>query len=162
MWPSNTSGASALTLEESTTNLQDWYSLGFVDGSTTYCQVQCMMPSDYNGGTITATFDWALSKNATASTGAVTWGAQFNLYSDARNIDVAWGTAQEVTQNYASAATGGFVDVTSATSAITNGGVTGAASTLAFFRFYRRGAATADTQTSVARLIGVMIAYTRA
>jgi hypothetical protein len=39
--------------------------------------------------------------------------------------------------------------------------VTGAASNLALFRVYRRAAATADTLTVSAGLIGVMIAYTR-
>ena len=159
MWPSSTSGAATNTLAETTTNLQDFYYLGFADAASSYAQANLMMPSDYDGSTITAQFVWTLG--ATASTGAVTWGAQWNQYKDGSNMDVAWGTAQEVTQNYGSANTGSWSTISSATSAITNGGVTGAASQLALFRIYRRGAATADTQASVARLIGVMINYTR-
>lgn len=160
MWPSNTSGAVAPAITETTTNLQDYYGLGFVDAATSYAQANLMMPSDYNGGTVTATFVWTIG-GATASTGAVTWGAQWNQYTDSRTLDQVWGTAQEVTENYGSAATGSFAMITSATSAITTGGVTGAASTLALFRVYRRGGATADTQAATANLIGVMIAYTR-
>jgi hypothetical protein len=161
MWGSNTSGAAAVTLNETTTNLQDYYTLGFVDAVTSYAQGNLMLPSDYDGGTVTATFVWTIGVAATASTGAVTWGAQWNQYSSGRTLDQTWGTGQEVTQNYQSAATGAFEMTTSATSAITTGGVTGAASNLALFRVYRRAAATADTLTVSAGLIGVMIAYTR-
>jgi hypothetical protein len=161
MWGSNTSGAAAATLNETTTNLQDYYTLGFPDGASSYAQANLMMPSDYDGGTITATFEWTIAVAATASTGAVTWGLAWNQYVSGRTIDQAWGTAQEVTQNYQSASTGAFDMVTSATSAITNGGVTGAASQPAFFRVYRRPAATGDTLAVSAGLIGVMISYTR-
>jgi hypothetical protein len=161
MWPSNTSGANAATLFETTTNLQDFYGLGFADAVSSYAQGNLMMPSDYDGGTVTASFVWTLGTAATAGTGAVTWGLQWNQYSSGENIDAAWGTGQEVTQNYQSAATAAFIMISSATSAITTGGATGAASQPAFFRTYRRGAATADTQTSVAQLIGVMVNYTR-
>jgi hypothetical protein len=161
MWPSNTSGAVSPTLFETTTNLQDFYGMGFIDGSTTYCQGNLMMPSDYDGGTVTATFVWTIGPSATATTGAVTWGAQWNQYSNGENIDATWGTGQEVTQNYQSASTGAMLMTSSASSAITTGGATGAASQPAFFRIYRRAAATADTQTTVAQLVGCMIAYTR-
>ncbi len=159
MWASNTSGAVAAAITETATNLQDYYGLGFVDAVTSYAQGNLLLPSDYDGGTVTATFVWTQATSGT--TGAVTWGAQFNQYSSGRTLDQTWGTGQEVTQNYQSAATGSFVMITSATSAMTTGGVTGAASNLALFRVYRRGAATADTQTTQANLIGVMIAYTR-
>jgi hypothetical protein len=86
---------------------------------------------------------------------------QWNQYADARTIDATWGTSQEVTDNYASAATGSFNNVSAATSAITNGGTTGAASQLALFRVFRRAAATADTFAVTVDLIGVMVAYTR-
>lgn len=163
MWPSNTSGANSATLYETTTNLQDFYGLGFPDGSTTYAQANLQMPSDYDGGTVTATVRWTIGPAATAMTGAVTWGVQWNQYGTNKQIDATWGTAQEVTTNYPSAATGAMTaGGATATSAITNGGTTGAASQLAFFRVYRRGAATADTQTTVAQLLGVMISYTRA
>jgi hypothetical protein len=162
MWPSNTSGATPASLFETTTNLQDFYGLSFPDASTTYAQANLMMPSDYDGGTVTATVVWTIGPAATAMTGAVTWGVQWNQYSNGENIDATWGTAQEVNQNYQSASTGAMLMTSSATSAITTGGATGAASQPAFFRVYRRGAATADTQTTVAQLVGVMVAYTRA
>lgn len=161
MWPSNTSGANAATLYETTTNLVDFYGLGFPDAVTSYAQANLLMPSDYNGGTVTASFVWTIGPAATAMTGAVTWGLQWNCAGNSSNIDVAFGTGQEVTQNYASAATGAFQMISSATASITASG-SPAASNLADWRVYRRAAATADTQTTVAQLIGVMINYTRA
>ncbi len=161
MWGSNTSGAVAATLTETTTNLQDYYTLGFPDAVTSYAQANLLMPSDYDGGTITATFAWTIAPAATAATAGVQWGCAWNQYSDARTVDQAWGTAQEVTDSYGSSATGGFYTQTAATAAITNGGVTGAASNWAAFRVYRRPAATGDTLAVSAGLIGVMLAYTR-
>jgi hypothetical protein len=162
MWPSNTSGAVAATLFETTTNLQDFLTLGFPDAVTSYAQGNLQLPSDYDGGTVTATFTWTIGTAATAMTGAVVWTCQFNQYSTDRTLDQAWGTGQDATDNYGSAATGAFVSISSATPAITTGGVTGAASNFAMFRISRRGAATADTQTTVAQLLGVTINYTRA
>jgi hypothetical protein len=159
--PSNTSGAVQSSIE-TTTNLQNVATMSYADAVTSYAQANIVMPPDYDGGTITAVFDWTIAVAATAATGGVVWGLQWNQYADARNLDVAWGTAQEVTDNYNSAATGAFNNASAASAAITAGGTTGAASQLAVFRVYRRGAATADTLTVSARLIGVTIAYTRA
>lgn len=159
MWPSNTSGAVAPAITEVATNLQDYYSIAFDAATNTYAQANLMMPTDYDGGTVTATFVWTATTSA--ATGAVTWAAQWNQYGDNKNLDATWGTAQEVTDTYVNATTGSFNYISSATAAITPGGTTGAASQLALFRIYRRGANTADTLTTSAQLIGAMIAYTR-
>jgi hypothetical protein len=113
------------------------------------------MPSDYNGGTITAVFYW-MSNNA--STNSVVWGFQGRAYADSDLIDQAFGTAQTVTD--ANQATRD-VNISAATAAITLGG-TPAASNFVQFRCYRDGAAGGDTLAAVAELLAIRITYTRA
>jgi hypothetical protein len=114
------------------------------------------MPSDYNGGTITAVFYW-VSPNATAN--SVVWGIQARAYNDSDALDQAFGTAQTVTDANNSAIDD--VNISAATSAITIGG-TPAAGSYVQFRVYRDGAAGGDTLTAVAELLSVRITYTRA
>jgi hypothetical protein len=113
------------------------------------------MPSDYDGGTITAVFYWFAS---TTSTSSVTWGLQGRSYGDNEAIDQAWGTAQEVND-----ANGGnnIINISSSTPAITLAG-TPAASEFVQFRVYRDSANVNDTLAATARLLAVRITYTRA
>jgi hypothetical protein len=113
------------------------------------------MPSDYNGGTITAIFYWLAPS---ASTNSVVWGIAARAFNDSDPIDQAFGTAQEVTD-----ANGGTddVNISAATSAITLAG-TPAAGSFVQFRAYRNGAAGADTLVALAELLAIRISYTRA
>ena len=131
-----------------------FYSLNFVDGSQTFANWAMPMPSDYNGGTITAVFYWMANN---VSTNAVVWGIQARAFNDSDPIDAAFGTAQTVTD--ANNATRD-VNISAASSAITIGG-TPAAGSYVQFRVYRDGAAGGDTLAAVAELLSVRITYTR-
>jgi hypothetical protein len=112
------------------------------------------MPSDYNGGTINATFYWAAG---TASTNSVEWGLQARAYAESDVLDQAFGTAQEVTDaNQAN----DDVNISAATAAITIGG-TPAAGNFVQFRAYRNPPDAADTLAATAELLSIRITYTR-
>jgi hypothetical protein len=113
------------------------------------------MPSDYNGGTITAVFYWAAGD---ASTNSVEWGLAARAYADGDALDQAFGTAQEVTDaNQAN----DDVNISAATPAITIGG-TPAAGNYVQFRAYRNPADANDTLAATAELLAIRITYTRA
>jgi hypothetical protein len=155
-WPSITNGCQSPTLAQTTTNQVNFYYLGFADAAQTFANWAMPMPSDYNGGTITAVFYW-VAPVATAAD--VVWGIQARAYNDSDLLDQAFGTAQTVTDTNNSAIDD--VNISAATSAITIGG-TPAAGSYVQFRVYRDGAAVGDTLTAVAELLSVRITYTRA
>jgi hypothetical protein len=155
-WPSITNGCQSPTLAQTTTNQVNFYYLGFADAAQTFANWAMPMPSDYNGGTITAVFYWTAP---VATAAAVVWGIQARAYNDSDLLDQAFGTAQTVTDTNNSAIDD--VNISAATSAITIGG-TPAAGSYVQFRVYRDGAAVGDTLTAVAELLSVRITYTRA
>jgi hypothetical protein len=112
------------------------------------------MPSDYDGGTVTAVFYWM---SPSSSTNSVVWGIQGVAFADSNVLDTAFGTAQTVTD-----ANGGAddVNISAATAAITIGN-TPAASDFVVFRAYRQGGAGGDTLAADAELLAVRITYTR-
>jgi hypothetical protein len=113
------------------------------------------MPSDYNGGTITAVFYWMAG---TALTNSVEWGLAARAYADGDALDQAFGTPQEVTDaNQAN----DDVNISAATPAITIGG-TPAASNYVQFRAYRNPTDANDTLAATAELLAIRITYTRA
>jgi len=113
------------------------------------------MPSDYDGGTITAQFYWLAD---TTSTNSVVWGLAARAYADADLFDQAFGTAQEATD----ANTGQLdVNISPLTPAITIGG-TPAASNFVVFRAYRNPVAGGDNLAATALLLAVRVTYTRA
>lgn len=161
-WPSTTSGCTAAALTEATTGKENYYSLSFGDTSSKlYAEWGFAMPSDYNGGTITAVFYWTATGT---STNAVVWGCQGYSYGDLETIDQTYGIAQVVSD--AHSATALQVQITSATSAITLGG-TPAASEYVQIRVYRDSAdsttgGSGDTLAVAALLLAVRLTYTRA
>lgn len=112
------------------------------------------MPSDYDGGTVTAVFHWT----AASGSGGVRWGLQGLARGDDDPIDAAFGTAQEVSDTLIAA---GDLHISAATSAITFGG-TPAASEMVQFRAYRNPGHTDDTLGVDARLLAVRLTFTRA
>ena len=114
------------------------------------------MPSDWNGGTVTARFYWTATGT---STNGVVWALQGRSYADLETIDQAYGTEVAVTD--AHSATALQMQISDATAAITLGG-TPAAGELVMFRVSRNVADGGDTLAVDAMLIGVMINYTRA
>lgn len=154
-WPSITAGAQSPTLVATATNAVNFYSINFVDASQTFANWAMPMPSDYNGGTITAIFYWMANN---VSTNAVVWGIQARAFNDGDPIDAAFGTAQTVTDNNLATRD---VNISAATSAITIGG-TPAAGSYVQFRVYRDGANGSDTLAATAELLSIRITYTRA
>jgi hypothetical protein len=154
-WPSITSGSNAPILAETATNRVNFYYLGFPDTIQTFANWSMPMPSDYNGGTITAVFYWVAGN---ASTNSVRWGLQARAFADSNLIDQAFGTAQEVTDaNQANDS----VNISAATPAITIGG-TPAAGNFVQFRAYRNPPDAADNLAATAELLSIRITYTRA
>lgn len=156
MWPSTTNGAAANAKVESATNKQNVYVLDFADGATKlFAEATVAMPSDWDGGTVTAEFFWLTNGTGT---GGVVWGCAGRSYGDQETLDQAFGTEQTVTDN--GVATANQVLKSSATGAITLGG-TPAAGELVQFRVSRDPTNGSDTLAQTARLLGVMISYTR-
>lgn len=154
-WPSITSGSNAPILAETTTNRVNYYYIGFPDTIQTFANWSMPMPSDYNGGTITAVFYWAAGS---ASTNSVDWGLAARAYADSDALDQAFGTAQEITDaNQAN----DDVNISAPTPAITIGG-TPAAGNFVQFRAYRNPADVNDTLAATAKLLSIRITYTRA
>ena len=154
-WPSTTAGCALNAKSELSTNKINLYTLDFDPSTQEYAEWMLAMPNDWDGGTVTAIFYWM--HPATTTNFGVRWGLQGRSYADDEALDQAWGTAQEVTD------TGGTTSdlyVSPATSAITLAG-TPAASELVQFRGYRDPANAADTMAVDAKLLGVMVAYTR-
>ncbi len=156
MWPSTTNGAATNAKVDTGTNDVDVYVLDFADGATKlFAQAMVAMPSDWDGGTVTAQFYW--TKTGT-STNSVVWGCAGRSYGDAESLDQAFGSEQTVTD--AGQSTADQVHISSATSAITLAG-TPAGGELVAFRVSRDPTNGSDTLATTARLLGVMITYTR-
>lgn len=156
MWPSTTDGAAANAKVDTGTNDVDVYVLDFADGGTKlYAQATVAMPDDWNGGTVTAKFYWMTNGTGT---GGVVWGCAGRSYGDAETVDQALGTEQTVTDNGVS--TANQVLISAETSAITLAG-TPAGGELVQFKVSRDPTNGSDTLAQTARLLGVMITYTR-
>jgi hypothetical protein len=156
MWPLTDNGAAAPTKVEFDTNDIDLFFIDFADGGTKlYCMAAVVMPSDWDGGTVTATPYW--TANST-STNPVLWGVAGRSYGNFETIDQAMGSEQ--TSQDALNGTANQVAIGPATSAITLGG-TPAAGELVVFKISRDPTSGSDTLAATARLIGVMIGYTR-
>jgi hypothetical protein len=136
------------------TNDIDLYLADFDQTSIEYMQWDLAMPSDYDGGTVTAVFYWLADS---ASANSVVWGLQGRCRGDGEAIDQAWGTAQEATD----ANTGqNQENISAATAAITLAG-TPAASEAVTFRVYRDPTDGSDDLAADARLTKVRITFTR-
>lgn len=155
MIPSVTKPASYGSLE-TTTYKNDFVFMDFPDsGDYSYAEFNLVLPADYDGGTITALFHW--TANST-STNSVIWGMAAVALTDNQALDTDTGTGQTVTD--ANKSTAYYLNITAATSAITIAG-TPAAGKLAHFRVYRASGVAGDDLAVTARLLSVVITYTR-
>jgi hypothetical protein len=113
------------------------------------------MPSDWNAGTVTAQFYW--THPATATNFGVVWALSGRSYANDDALDQSLATGvQQI------ADTGGTTTdlyISDATPAITITGAT--ASELVQFRATRVVADGSDTMAVDAKLIGVMVTFTR-
>ena len=114
----------------------------------------CMMPANYDGGTITAKFAFFVPTSTDASDHTIILGIQGVAFGDGDTGDTAYGTAQEVTETIASSIAGKVI-ITAATSAITIGN-TPAGEKWTQFRVYREGD---DTYAGDIIVLGVLISY---
>jgi hypothetical protein len=112
------------------------------------------MPTDWNGGTVTAQFYWFAQS---ASLNNVVWGIQARAYSDGSAIDQAYGAAQETTD----ANTGNtFVNISEVTAALTIAGASAGGQHVQW-QVFRDGTNGSDNLAATAELFYVLIQYTR-
>jgi hypothetical protein len=156
MWPSTTNGAATNAKVDSGASDVDMYVLDFADGATKlFAQATVAMPTDWDAGTVTATFYWTAN---TTSTNNCLLGCAGRSYGNFETIDQAMGT--EITVTDALNGTVNQVAISAATAAITLAG-TPAAGELVQFKVSRDPASGSDTLAATVRLLGVMITYTR-
>lgn len=151
-----TAGCAAATQSEMATNKQNIKTLDFDKDTEEHADFTFAMPSDYDGGTVTAKFLWM--HPATTTNFAVVWGIEGRCYADGDALDQAMGTAVTVTD------TGGTTNdvyISPATAAITWAGAP-AAGQLINLTVFRKAADGADTLAVDAKLIGVQLTYVRA
>ena len=155
MRAASTNGCADITDVETTATRPDMQVLDFDSSTQEYAQFSIAMPKSWNEGTVTAQFYWT---HATAVSTDVIWGIQGVCVKDNDTIDVAYGTAQTVTDTFHNAAED--LAISAATSAITLAG-SPAEGDLAFFQVYRDADAAGDTTNSTdARLVGVKLMFT--
>jgi hypothetical protein len=153
MYPSTTTGCSALTQVETTAGRPDLKVLDFADGADSYAQFSIAMPSYWNEGTITF-------KSYFTVTGTNTGTVQFALEGLAVSSDDTINTAfsnPAVHTALAHSGTSNDLMVSAESAACTVQGSPAAGDNV-FFRITRD--ISGDTQTGAARLIGIKILYT--
>ena len=150
--PRTTNGCGVDSREIGSTNRQNYDELLFDAATLEYAQALHILPSTYNNSTVTVRFYWT----ASSGSGGVVWGIQGRALADDDALDIAFGTAQTVTDTLLAT---NDMHITSATSAVTLGG-TPAANRPIQFQLYRDATNASDTLAVDARLLGVEISYT--
>ena len=153
--PKTTAGCAAAATTELGTNKQNFKTLDFDTTTEEHADFTFALPSDYNGGTMTAQVFWTHA--ATTTNFGVVWGIAGPCYGDDEALDQAPGTEVLVTD------TGGTTTdmyISAATAAITWAG-TPAAGELINLTIARKPGEGGDTMAVDAKLIGVQLNYTR-
>ena len=153
MYASSTNGADAEQVETTATR-PDMKVFDFDASTKQYTQFTVAMPKSWNEGTLTYQVYWAPS---TTNTGNCIFGLQAVACADGDTIDVAFGTAIEVTD--AGIGTVEDQQITSESSAMTVAG-SPAAGEQTYFQLYRDAADGSDTFTGEARVLGVKVFFT--
>jgi len=153
MYATTTNGAAAAQVE--TTALRpDMKVMDFADGADDHAQFSVAFPKSWNEGTITYQCFWTPS---TTNTGNCVFGLQGVACGDSDTIDVAFGTAINITD--AGIGTVEDQQVSAESSAVTIAG-SPAVDQQTYFQIFRDANAGADTYTGVARLLGIKIFFT--
>ncbi len=153
MYATTTNGAEAAQVE--TTALRpDMKVMDFADSADDHAQFSVAFPKSWNEGTITYQCFWTPS---TTNTGDCIFGLQGVACGDSDTIDVAFGTAVNVTD--AGIGTVEDQQVTAESSAVTIAG-SPAVDQQTYFQIFRDANAGGDTYTGVARLLGIKIFFT--
>ncbi len=153
MFGPTTNGADAEQVETTATR-PDMKVFDFDASTKQYTQFSIAMPKSWNEGTLTYQVYWSPS---TTNTGDAIFGLQGVAVADNDTIDVAYGTAINVTD--AGIGTVEDQQISSESSAMTVAG-SPAAGELSYFQFFRDAADGSDTFTGECRVLGIKIFYT--
>jgi hypothetical protein len=153
MYGPTTNPADAAQVETTATR-PDLKVFDFDASTKQYTQFTIAMPKSWNEGTLTYQVYWSPS---TTNTGDCIFGLQAVACADNDTIDVAFGTAIEVTD--AGIGTVEDQQVSSESSAMTVSG-SPAAGEQSYFQLYRDAADGSDTFTGEARVLGIKLFYT--
>jgi len=139
---------------ETTATRPDMNVYDFDASTQQYTQFTIAMPKSWNEGTLTYQVYWAPS---TTNTGNCIFGLQGVACADGDTIDVAYGTAIEVTD--AGIGTVEDQQITAESSAMTVAG-SPAAGEQSYFQLFRKAADGGDTFTGESRVLGVKLFFT--
>ena len=153
MYAATTNGADAEQVETTATR-PDMKVFDFDASTKQYTQFTIAMPKSWNEGTLTYQVYWAPS---TTNTGDAIFGLQGVACADNDTIDVAYGTAINVTD--AGIGTVEDQQITSESSAMTVAG-SPAAGEQTYFQLFRDAADGSDTFTGECRVLGVKLFFT--
>jgi hypothetical protein len=153
MYASTTNGADAEQVETTATR-PDMKVFDFDASTQQYTQFTIAMPKSWNEGTLTYQVYWAPS---TTNTGDAIFGLQGVACADGDTIDVAFGTAIEVTD--AGIGTVEDQQVSAESSAMTVAG-SPAAGEQSYFQLFRKAADGGDTFTGECRVLGIKLFFT--
>jgi hypothetical protein len=153
MYATTTNGGSAEQIE--TTALRpDMKVMDFADSADDHAQFSVAFPKSWNEGTVTYQCFWTPS---TTNTGNCIFGLQGVAVGDGDTIDVAFGTAVNVTD-------AGIGTIEDQQVSPVSGDVTIAGSPAVdqqtYFQIFRDANVGGDTYTGVARLLGIKIFFT--
>ena len=154
MSPTYTSGCSFLIKTETTATRPDINGLYFDDTAIEYAQFDLVFPDGWNEGTITVKVHWTAL--AGTMTNVVSWKIQAVALSNDDTIDVAFGTAVEITD---AAIAVEDEHITAESGAITIGGTPAKTDRIAF-QIYRDPTDGDDNFDDDAILLGVELFYT--
>jgi len=153
MYGATTNGADAQQVETTATR-PDLKVLDFDKDTDEFAQFSVAFPKSWNEGTITYQVYWT---PGSTNTGDCIFGLQGVACADNDTIDVAYGTAVNVTD--AGIGTVEDQQISSESGAVTIAG-SPAAGEITYFQLFRDANAGGDTFTADARVIGVRIFFT--
>ena len=152
MYGATTNGADAQQVETTATR-PDMNVLDFDPSTAEYAQFSVGFPKSWAAGTVTFQVYWTPS---TTNTGNAIFGLQGVSCGDSDTIDVAYGTAAEVTD--AGIGTVEDQQITSESGAVTIAAAGDGEQT--YFQLYRDAADGSDTFTGDARVLGIRLFFT--
>ena len=153
MYGATTNPADAQQVETTATR-PDMKVLDFDKDTDEFAQFSVAMPKSWNEGTLTYQVYWT---PGSTNTGDCIFGLQAVACGDSDTIDVAYGTAVEVTD--AGIGTVEDQQISSESGAVTVAG-SPAAGELTYFQLFRNANDGSDTFTADARVLGVKIFFT--
>jgi len=153
MYGATTNGADAQQVETTATR-PDMKVLDFDAGTDEFAQFSVAFPKSWNEGTITYQVYWT---PASTNTGNCIFGLQGVSCGDSDTIDIAYGTAINITD--AGIGTVEDQQVSAVSSAVTIAG-SPAVDQLTYFQLFRDADAGGDTFSADARVLGIKIFFT--